>query len=176
MGFLPLRLSIKFIISAQRTGFRFLLLTKGSGSVRCLPLWGRWREAPEGLTDRTKPSHSARWRAVKRFKSAKGVWVGETNEVCLRNVRVFPHKQHIKSNCTYPPKQSGGLFRKHTTPLNYSLSTNQKEAARAASFIRSIVTHLSFRYRCSEYHPRSPAAFSAYPSRASEYACAPGSP
>ena len=95
MGFLPLRLSIKFIISAQRTGFRFLLLTKGSGSVRCLPLWGRWREAPEGLTDRTKPSHSARRRAVKRFKSAKGVWVGETNEVCLRNVRVFPHKQHI---------------------------------------------------------------------------------
>ena len=39
--------------------------------------------------------HSARRRAVKTFKSAKGVWVGETNEVCLRNVRVFPHKQHI---------------------------------------------------------------------------------
>ena len=111
MGFLPLRLSIKFIISAQRTGFRFLLLTKGSGSVRCLPLWGRWREAPEGLTDRTKPSHSARRRAVKTFKSAKGVW-GKT--------RVFPHKQHIKSSRDYPPKQSGGLFRKHTTPLNYS--------------------------------------------------------
>ena len=125
MGFLPLRLSIKFIISAQRTGFRFLLLTKGSGSVRCLPLWGRWREAPEGLTDRTKPSHSARWRAVKRLKSAKGVWVGETNEVCLRNVRVFPHKQHIKSSRDYPPKQSGGLFRKNITHLNYSLSQSQ---------------------------------------------------
>ena len=31
------------------TGFRFLLLTKGSGSVRCLPRWGRWHEVPEGL-------------------------------------------------------------------------------------------------------------------------------
>ena len=31
----------------------------------------------------------------KRPKSAKGVWVGETNGVCLRNVRVFPHKQHV---------------------------------------------------------------------------------
>ena len=61
----------------------------------CLPQWGRWREAPEGLTDRTKPSHSARRRAVKRFKSAKGVWVGETNEVCLRNVRVFPHSNTL---------------------------------------------------------------------------------
>ena len=69
---------------------------------------------------RAEHGYSARRRAVKTFKSAKGVWVGETNEVCLRNVRVFPHKQHIKSNCTYPPKQSGGLFRKHTTPLNYS--------------------------------------------------------
>ena len=33
--------------------------------------------------------------AQLNVKSAKGVWVGETNEVCLRNVRVFPHKQHI---------------------------------------------------------------------------------
>ena len=24
-------------------------------------------------------------------KSAKGAWVGEPNEVCLRNARVFPH-------------------------------------------------------------------------------------
>ena len=78
--------------TASAIGFRFLLLTKGSGSVRCLPLWGRWREAPEGLTDRTKPSHSARWRAVtpcgstaKRQKSAKGVW-GKTRErFSLRN-------------------------------------------------------------------------------------------
>ena len=69
---------------------------------------------------RTECGYSARWRAVKRPKSAKGVWVGETNGVCLRNVRVFPHKQHIKSSCTYPPKQSGGLFRKHSTQLNYS--------------------------------------------------------
>ena len=44
---------------------------------------------------RTECGYSARRRAVKTFKSAKGVWVGETNEVCLRNVRVFPHKQHI---------------------------------------------------------------------------------
>ena len=69
---------------------------------------------------RAEHGYSARRRAVKRQKSAKGVWVGETNEVCLRNVRVFPHKQHIKSSRDYPPKQSGGLFRKYTTPLNYS--------------------------------------------------------
>ena len=69
---------------------------------------------------RAEHGYSARRRAVKRPKSAKGVWVGETNGVCLRNVRVFPHKQHIKSSRDYPPKQSGGLFRKHTTPLNYS--------------------------------------------------------
>ena len=92
---------------------------------------------------RTECGYSARRRAVKTFKSAKGVW-GKT--------RVFPHKQHIKSNCTYPPKQSGGLFRKHTTPLNYSLSTNQKEAARAASFIRSIVLHICHSQN-SRYNP-----------------------
>ena len=69
---------------------------------------------------RAEHGYSARRRAVKMFKSAKGVWVGETNGVCLRNVRVFPHKQHIKSSCTYPPKQSGGLFRKNITHLNYS--------------------------------------------------------
>ena len=73
---------------------------------------------------RTECGYSARRRAVKRPKSAKGVWVGETNEVCLRNVRVFPHKQHIKSSRDYPPKQSGGLFRKHSTQLNYSLPPN----------------------------------------------------
>ena len=51
---------------------------------------------------RTKCGYSVRSTATlragaqsKRPKSAKGVWVGETNEVCLRNVRVFPHKQHI---------------------------------------------------------------------------------
>ena len=49
------------------------------------------------------------------------MWDGETNEVCLRNVRVFPHKQHIKSSSVYPPKQSNGLFRKHTAPL-YKIS------------------------------------------------------
>ena len=77
--------------------------------------------SPSGETLRTECGYSARRRAVKRPKSAKGVWVGETNGVCLRNVRVFPHKQHIKSSCTYPPKQSGGLFRKHTTQLNSRL-------------------------------------------------------
>ena len=61
---------------------------------------------------RAEHGYSARRRAVKRPKSAKGVW-GKT--------RVFPHKQHIKSSRDYPPKQSGGLFRKHTTQLNYSL-------------------------------------------------------
>ena len=64
---------------------------------------------------RTECGYSARRRAVKTFKSAKGVW-GKT--------RVFPHKQHIKSSRDYPPKQSGGLFRKYTTPLNYSLTKN----------------------------------------------------
>ena len=51
--------------------------------------------SPSGETLRTECGYSARRRAVKTFKSAKGVWVGETNGVCLRNVRVFPHKQHI---------------------------------------------------------------------------------
>ena len=44
---------------------------------------------------RTECGYSARRRAVKRLKSAKGVWVGETNEVCLRNVRVFPHSNTL---------------------------------------------------------------------------------
>ena len=51
---------------------------------------------------RTKCGYSVRSTATlradaqsKRPKSAKGVWVGETNEVCLRNVRVFPHKRHV---------------------------------------------------------------------------------
>ena len=43
------------------------------------------------LTTEQSPHYSARRRAAIRFKSAKGVWVGETNEVCLRNIRVFPH-------------------------------------------------------------------------------------
>ena len=80
--------------------------------------------SPSGETLRTECGYSARRRAVKRPKSATGVWVGETNEVCLRNVRVFPHKQHIKSSRDYPPKQSGGLFRKNITHLNYSLPPN----------------------------------------------------
>ena len=149
--------------TASAIGFRFLLLTKGSGSVRAKPShFARQRE------------YSARSAATlragaqsKRPKSAKGVW-GKT--------RVFPHKQHIKSSRDYPPKQSGGLFRKHTTQLNYSLSTNKGSSTRCFLYSFYCSTHLSFRYRCSEYHPRSPAAFSAYPSRASEYACAPGSP
>ena len=66
--------------------------------------------SPSGETLRTECGYSARRREVKRPKSAKGVW-GKT--------RVFPHKQHIKSSCTYPPKQSGGLFRKNITHLNY---------------------------------------------------------
>ena len=114
--------------TASAIGFRFLLLTKGSGSVRAKPShFARQREYS------ARSAATLRAGAQLNVKSAKGVW-GKT--------RVFPHKQHIKSNCTYPPKQSGGLFRKHTTPLNYSLSTNQKEAARAASFIRSIVLHI----------------------------------
>ena len=57
---------------------------------------------------RAKPSHFARQReysarsaatlragAQLNVKSAKGVWVGETNEVCLRNVRVFPHSNTL---------------------------------------------------------------------------------
>ena len=60
---------------------------------------------------RAEHGYSAHRRAVKRPKSAKGVW-GKT--------RVFPHKQHIKSSRDYPPKQSGGLFRKNITHLNYS--------------------------------------------------------
>ena len=128
-----------------------LTATPNRESRGCLPQLGRWREAPEGLTDRTRPpcesraapsspsgetlrtecGNSVRSTAtlragaqLKRPKSAKGVWVGETNEVCLRNVRVFPHKQHIKSSRDYPPKQSGGLFRKHSAQLNYSLPPN----------------------------------------------------
>ena len=66
---------------------------------------------------RRQAKHSARSAATLRagaqlnVKSAKGVW-GKT--------RVFPHKQHIKSSRDYPPKQSGGLFRKNITHLNYS--------------------------------------------------------
>ena len=70
------------LITASAIGFRFLLLTKGSGSVRAKPShFARQRE------------YSARSAATlragvqsKRPKSAKGVW-GKT--------RVFPHKQHI---------------------------------------------------------------------------------
>ena len=43
------------------------------------------------LTTEQSPHNSVRWRAVKQFNGAKGVWVGETNEVCLKNIRVFPH-------------------------------------------------------------------------------------
>ena len=42
-------LSKKSILLVRYIGFRFLLLTKESGSVRCLPWWGRWHEVPEGL-------------------------------------------------------------------------------------------------------------------------------
>ena len=57
--------------------FRFLLSQKEPGAVGCLPRWGRWREAPEGLTDRTAPPHSARSEATpcgarQKSKSAKG--------------------------------------------------------------------------------------------------------
>ena len=77
--------------TASAIGFRFLLLTKGSGSVRAKPShFARQRE------------YSARSAATlragaqsKRPKSAKGVWVGETNGVCLRNVRVFPHSNTL---------------------------------------------------------------------------------
>ena len=77
------------------------------------------RAAPSSPSGETSARSAATLRAgaqSKRQKSAKGVW-GKT--------RVFPHKQHIKSSHDYPPKQSGGLFRKHTTPLNSSLSFQQ---------------------------------------------------
>ena len=82
------------------------------------------RAAPSSPPGETSARSAATLRAGAQLnvKSAKGVWVGETNEVCLRNVRVFPHKQHIKSSHDYLPKQSGGLFRKHNTPLNNSFS------------------------------------------------------
>ena len=50
---------------------------------------------------RTKCGNSVRSTATLRagaqlnVKSAKGVWVGETNGVCLRNVRVFPHSNTL---------------------------------------------------------------------------------
>ena len=82
---------------------------------------------------RTECGYSVRSTATLRtgaqlnVKSAKGVW-GKT--------RVFPHKQHIKSSRDYPPKQSGGLFRKHTTPLNYSfLSIKPNEPRQMSGFV-----------------------------------------
>jgi len=68
--------------TASAIGFRFLLLTKGSGSVRAKPShFARQRE------------YSARSAATlragaqsKRSKALKG---------CGGKTRVFPHKQHI---------------------------------------------------------------------------------
>ena len=93
--------------TASAIGFRFLLLTKGSGSVRAKPShFARQREYS------ARSAATLRAGAQLNVKSAKGVW-GKT--------RVFPHKQHIKSSRDYPPKQSGGLFRKNITHLNSSL-------------------------------------------------------
>ena len=62
-------------------GFRFLLLTKGSGSVRAKPShFARQREYS------ARSAATLRAGAQLNVKSAKGVW-GKT--------RVFPHKQHI---------------------------------------------------------------------------------
>ena len=61
------------------------------------------------LTTQQSPHHSARWRAVKQFNGAKGVWVGETNEVCLRNVRVSAASSMLNTQAPFP-KQSTGLF------------------------------------------------------------------
>ena len=72
------------------------------------------RAAPSSPSGETSARSTATLRAGAQLnvKSAKGVW-GKT--------RVFPHKQHIKSIRDCPPKQSGGLFRKHTTQLNSRL-------------------------------------------------------
>ena len=62
-------------------GFRFLLLTKGSGSVRAKPShFARQREYS------ARSAATLRAGAQLNVKSAKGVW-GKT--------RVFPHKQHL---------------------------------------------------------------------------------
>ena len=96
--------------------------------------------SPSGETLRTECGYSARRRAVKRPKSAKGVW-GKT--------RVFPHKQHIKSSCTYPPKQSGGLFRKNITHLNYSLP-NRKRASSPPARNFQLTTEIGFEIRLKQ--------------------------
>ena len=62
-------------------GFRFLLLTKGSGSVRAKPShFARQREYS------ARSAATLRAGAQLNVKSAKGVW-GKT--------RVFPHNQHV---------------------------------------------------------------------------------
>ena len=55
---------------------------KRNRGVGCLPRWGRWREAPEGLTDRTAPTllrakHGDSARSAAKGKSAKGVKGGK---------------------------------------------------------------------------------------------------
>ena len=67
--------------TASAIGFRFLLLTKGSGSVRAKPShFARQREYS------ARSAATLRAGAQLNVKSAKGVW-GKT--------RVFPHKQHV---------------------------------------------------------------------------------
>ena len=66
------------------------------GSQGCLPRVGEVARSARGADRKRAPlsplGETSVRSTAKRQKSAKGVWVGETNEVCLRNVRVFPHK------------------------------------------------------------------------------------
>ena len=102
--------------------------------------------SPSGETLRTKCGYSVRSTATLRagaqlnVKSAKGVW-GKT--------RVFPHKQHIKSSRDYPPKQSGGLFRKYTTQLNSSLP-NRKRASSPPARNFQLTTEIGFEIRLKQ--------------------------
>ena len=57
---------------------------------------------------RAKHGNSAR-SAVKKEKGAKGVWVGETNVVCLRNEEFSP-TAISPLKISFPQKQSSGLF------------------------------------------------------------------
>ena len=104
------RLRWNILMMGRLSGLPIFILTNYNLAVR-VPLTAipnresrgtrppcRSRAEPLSPSGETSARSAATLRAgvqSKRPKSAKGVWVGETNEVCLRNVRVFPHKQHI---------------------------------------------------------------------------------
>ena len=95
--------------------------------------------SPSGETS-ARSADTLRAGAQLNVKSAKGVW-GKT--------RVFPHKQHIKSSRDYPPKQSGGLFRKYTTQLNSSLP-NRKRASSPPARNFQLTTEIGFEIRLKQ--------------------------